>query len=115
MADWTIDYSVYLVTDSTDAVLGPGRRLAHVVEDALRGGATVVQLRDKHGSDADVADAARELLALTRARGVPLLVNDRVGVAVDVGCDGVHLGQHDMGPRRLCVRGRLCTKLMASP
>lgn len=92
-----VDYSVYLVTGPPPARAGPGRRLDEVVGAALRGGATAVQLRDKAAPDAAVAAAARRLLPLTRARGVPLLVNDRVTVARDVGADGVHLGQDDMG------------------
>ncbi|KAM4060179.1 hydroxyethylthiazole kinase family protein [Hirsutella rhossiliensis] len=114
----TVDYSVYLVTDSRPAILAPGRRLAHVVDAALRGGATAVQLRDKLGSDADVAAQARELLGLTRARGVPLLINDRVGVALEVGCEGVHLGQDDMDvaqARRMLGPGKIIGVSARSP
>ncbi|TFB06094.1 putative thiamine biosynthetic bifunctional enzyme [Trichoderma ghanense] len=90
-----VDYSVYLVTDSTPAILGT-RDLTSVVEAAVRGGVSIVQYRDKH-SDRDTAVAtARKLLQVTRRFGVPLLVNDRVDVAVEVGCEGVHIGQDDM-------------------
>ncbi|PTB64337.1 TMP-TENI-domain-containing protein [Trichoderma citrinoviride] len=90
-----VDYSVYLVTDSTPAILG-NKDLAAVVEASLRGGVSIVQYRDKH-SDRDTAVAtARRLLEVTRRFGVPLLVNDRVDVAVEVGCEGVHIGQDDM-------------------
>ena len=91
-----VDYSVYLVTDSTPAILG-ARRLADVVEASLRGGASVVQYRDKSGAHEAVVQTARELHAVTRRFGVPLLINDRVDVAVAVGCEGVHIGQDDMG------------------
>ncbi|UNI14176.1 thiamine biosynthetic bifunctional enzyme [Purpureocillium takamizusanense] len=90
-----VDYGVYLVTDSTPAILG-SRSLAGAVEASLRGGAGVVQYRDKTASHDDAVRTARELLAVTRRFGVPLLVNDRVEVAVEVGCEGVHIGQDDM-------------------
>ncbi|PHH61099.1 hypothetical protein CDD81_761 [Ophiocordyceps australis] len=90
-----IDYSVYLVTDSTPAVLGT-RDLLRMVEDALRGGVTVVQLRDKNGQHDQVVAMARALHAVTKKFQVPLLINDRVDVAVEVGCEGVHIGQDDM-------------------
>lgn len=89
------NYGVYLVTDSTPAILG-GRDLAQVVEAALRGGVTCVQYRDKVGEHAAVVATARKLHALTRRYGVPLLINDRVDVAVEVGCEGIHIGQDDM-------------------
>ena len=57
----------------------------------------LVQYRDKTASHADAVRQARALHALTRRFGVPLLINDRVDVALDGGCDGVHLGQDDMG------------------
>ncbi|KND94918.1 Thiamine-phosphate synthase [Tolypocladium ophioglossoides CBS 100239] len=104
-----VDYGVYLVTDSTPAILGT-RGLAHVVEAALRGGASVVQYRDKSGAHEAVVQTARELHALTQRFGVPLLVNDRVAVAVAVGCEGVHLGQGDMAPaqaRRMLGPGKI--------
>ncbi|KJZ74080.1 hypothetical protein HIM_06529 [Hirsutella minnesotensis 3608] len=96
MAKQPIDYSVYLVTDSTPAILGANRSLVQVVEQALRGGASVVQLRDKKSAHQEVVATARELHALTRRWGVPLLINDRVDVAAEVGCEGVHVGQDDM-------------------
>lgn len=86
------DLRVYLVTDP--ALVQP-RGLEETVLQAVRGGATLVQLRDKEGSDAEVADQARRLLALLRPLGVPLVVNDRVAVARAVGADGVHVGQGD--------------------
>lgn len=100
-----VDYGVYLVTDSTPAVLGT-RSLVEVVEAALRGGAGVVQYRDKTASHADAVRQARALHAVTRRYGVPLLINDRVDVAVEVGCEGVHLGQDDMGACPRARRGR---------
>ncbi|KAK2600296.1 thiamine biosynthetic bifunctional enzyme [Conoideocrella luteorostrata] len=92
----TTDYSVYLVTDSTPAILRD-KDLPAVVEASLRGGGvTVVQYRDKNGPRDEVVAMARRLHALTRRYGVPLLINDRVDVAVEIGCEGVHIGQDDM-------------------
>lgn len=89
------NYGVYLVTDSTPAILG-SRDLVEVVEAALRGGVTCVQYRDKMGAQADVVATARRLHAVTQRFGVPLLINDRVDVAVEIGCEGIHIGQDDM-------------------
>lgn len=92
----SVNYGVYLVTDSTPAILGT-RDLASVVAAAVAGGVTVVQYRDKHCSHEDAVATARKLHAVTQPLGVPLLINDRVDVAVEVGCEGVHIGQDDMG------------------
>ncbi len=91
-----IDLGLYLV-------LGPdvtrGRPVRDVVLAAVAGGATAVQLRQKEGRTRDFVDEARTLLPELRARGIPLIVNDRVDVAMAVGADGVHVGQEDMEPR----------------
>ena len=88
-----IDYSLYLVTDRA---LARGRPLADVVRAAVAGGVTCVQLREKEASAREFAVAARELLALLRPLGVPLIVNDRIDVALAAGADGVHVGQQDL-------------------
>jgi thiamine-phosphate diphosphorylase/hydroxyethylthiazole kinase len=93
-----VDYSLYLVTDSTRPILGD-RSLESVVEQALRGGVTLVQLREKTADTAELISVARGLHAITRRYNVPLLINDRVDVALAVGCEGVHIGQDDMGER----------------
>ncbi|KAI0430454.1 Hydroxyethylthiazole kinase family-domain-containing protein [Xylaria sp. FL1042] len=90
-----IDYSLYLVTDSTAAILGD-RDICEVVEAALRGGVTCVQYRDKKSDTGLLVQTARRLHSITRRYGVPLLVNDRVDVALAVGCEGVHIGQDDL-------------------
>ncbi len=87
------DLSLYLVTDRA---LSLGRATVDIVRAALGGGVTCVQLREKHCSTRQfVAEAlaVRELLAGT---GIPLIINDRLDVALAVGADGVHLGQTDM-------------------
>ncbi|KAJ6151585.1 hypothetical protein N7470_007182 [Penicillium chermesinum] len=90
-----LDLSVYLVTDSTPAILRD-RDLCTVVEAALKGGVTVVQYRDKTSDTGVLIDTAKRLHQLTQRYNVPLLINDRVDVALAVGAEGVHLGQDDM-------------------
>lgn len=87
------DWSLYLVTDSL--FLGD-RPLAEVVREAVAGGATVVQYREKRASTRRMVVEAQELVAICRPRNVPFLINDRLDVALAVGADGVHLGQDDM-------------------
>lgn len=88
---------LYAVTDRTWL---RGRRLADVVAQAIDGGVTMVQLREKLLDPADLLAEARELTALCRARHVPLLVNDNVEIALAADADGVHLGQGDMAARQ---------------
>ncbi|CAM1505358.1 Fc.00g109950.m01.CDS01 [Cosmosporella sp. VM-42] len=90
-----LNYSVYLVTDSTPAILGD-RDLVSIVEAALHGGVTVLQYRDKHSERSVAVETAKKLHEVAKKLGVPLLINDRVDVAVEVGCEGVHIGQDDM-------------------
>ncbi|GIV94241.1 thiamine phosphate synthase [Chloroflexus aurantiacus] len=88
-----IDWRLYVVTD---AGLSRGRSHRAVIEAAIVGGATVVQYREKHASTRQMIVEAQELRDLTRRAGVPLIVNDRVDVALAVDADGVHVGQDDM-------------------
>jgi thiamine-phosphate pyrophosphorylase len=89
------DLSIYLVTDR---MLSRGRELVDVVLAAVRGGVTVVQLREKDASARETLELGRALLARLRPLGVPLLVNDRVDLALALGADGVHVGQSDLPP-----------------
>lgn len=91
---------LYAVTDRS--WLG-NQTLAQQVEQALRGGATCVQLREKELNDTDFLAEARELKALCARYGVPLIINDNVELALEVDADGVHVGQEDMDARD--VRG----------
>ncbi|CAD6444934.1 8b33f38b-e351-47d1-a382-22f7e747de97-CDS [Sclerotinia trifoliorum] len=95
MAFKNVDYSLYLVTDSTPAILG-NRDLIDVVEAAIRGGVTIVQYRDKFSDTAALITTARKLHTVTQKYKVPLLINDRIDVALAIGCEGVHIGQDDM-------------------
>ncbi len=88
-----VDYSLYLVTDRA---LARGRATADVVRAAVAGGATCVQVREKHGGTREFLEEARAVQAVLRGTGVPLIVNDRVDVALAIGAEGVHLGQQDM-------------------
>lgn len=87
-----LDLSLYLVTDP-DLCASYG--LVETVVAAVRGGVTVVQLRDKHASDGELIDLARRLKTALAGSGVPLIINDRLAVAVASGADGLHLGQDD--------------------
>ncbi|MCH8036689.1 MAG: thiamine phosphate synthase, partial [Proteobacteria bacterium] len=91
------DLTLYLVVGG-DA-LG-GRPLDEVVAAAVRGGVTLVQLREKTRPDAEIVERARALKDLLAPLGVPLIVNDRVEVARAAGADGVHLGQDDLDTAR---------------
>ncbi|WP_447527436.1 thiamine phosphate synthase [Vreelandella sp. TE19] len=88
----SLDLSLYLVTDAT---LCSAYGLEKTVEAAVAGGVTVVQLRDKHASDATMIDQARRLKALLAGSGVPLIINDRLHVALESDADGLHVGQSD--------------------
>jgi thiamine-phosphate pyrophosphorylase len=87
------DYSLYLVTDSD---LSLGRPLAQIVRAAVDGGVTCVQVREKACSTREYIERFMPIRALLQERGVPLIVNDRVDVALAVEADGIHLGQTDM-------------------
>lgn len=101
------DLSVYLVTDTW--LSGP-RGVAEVAAAAARGGVTIVQLRDPDATTRALIAAAGALQAVLAPHGVPLVINDRVDVALAVGADGVHLGDRDMPAataRRLLGPGRI--------
>lgn len=96
---------LYLVTD---AALCGDRGVVETVREALAGGVTTVQLRDHGASTRELLDTARQLRSLTTDAGVPLIVDDRLDVALAAGADGVHLGQSDLHPvdaRRVAGHG----------
>ena len=84
---------LYAVTDRSH--LGE-KSLYSAVEEALEGGVTFLQLREKHLSDEEILAEARALLPLCRAHSVPLIINDSVDIALAAGADGVHVGQEDL-------------------
>ena len=83
---------LYAVTDSSWL---NGRSLAEVVREAIEGGATVVQYREKNKGYDDMLKEAREVCAVCREYGVPFIMNDSVEIAMAVDADGVHLGLDD--------------------
>ena len=88
-----VDPTLYLVTDRD---LSLGRSLEWIVEKAVKGGTTLVQLREKNLDTRPFIEAAISLKKILDRYHVPLLINDRVDVALASGADGVHLGRHDM-------------------
>lgn len=87
------DLSLYVITDRA---IGKERPLDDLVAAAIRGGATMIQFREKTWTARRQVEAGRRLLAITRPAGVPLLINDRVDVALALDADGVHLGPDDL-------------------
>jgi thiamine-phosphate pyrophosphorylase len=84
---------IYLVTDHASL---SGKSLDNVIIQAVKGGATMVQLREKEVSTRIFTEEARRIKKILAPFAVPLIINDRVDVALAVGVDGVHLGQEDM-------------------
>ena len=100
-------WRLYVITDES---VSRGRSHIEIAEAAIRGGADVIQLRDKTASGGKVYQVALALRKLTREARVPLIVNDRLDIALAADADGVHLGQKDlpaavarniMGPGRI--------------
>ena len=85
--------NIYVVTA---AVPDLGRTHEDVAAAAIAGGADVIQFRDKRMTDEQFETTARALLTLCHTKHVPLIINDRVDVAIKIGADGVHVGQNDM-------------------
>ncbi len=88
-----VDWSVYVITDRAAA---GDRSMLEVVRAAIEGGATVVQLREKEGTTREMIELGRVLHAITEPAGVPLVVNDRLDVALAIEAEGVHVGVDDM-------------------
>lgn len=88
------DLNLYLVTSST--LLPPNCTLESHIEAAIKGGVTIVQLREKNLDTAPFIALGKRIHSITKKYGVPLLINDRVDVALAVGCEGAHIGWDDM-------------------
>lgn len=88
-----VDYTLYLCTDrdlmTTDSI-------EEAVELAIKGGATVVQLREKDSTGREFLEIAQSVKEVTDAYEIPLIINDRIDIAMAVDADGVHLGQKDI-------------------
>ena len=87
------DYSLYLVTDRMRM---SAATLGEAVEQAAAGGCTVVQLREKAISSLDFYMLALEMKGITDRYGIPLIINDRIDIALAAGAAGVHIGQKDI-------------------
>lgn len=91
-----IDYTLYLCTDRN---LMTTETIEESVELAIKGGVSVVQLREKDCTSREFYQLAKTVKTITDAYEIPLLINDRVDIALAVGADGVHLGQKDIPVR----------------
>ena len=88
-----VDYTLYLVTDRS---LMSSKTIEESVEQAVLGGCTLVQLREKNVSSREFFEIAVRVQKETAKLGVPLIINDRVDIAIAVDADGVHVGQEDI-------------------
>ena len=88
-----IDYSVYLVTDRD---LMSTETIEEAIEQAIAGGTTLIQLREKECSSLDFYNTASKVNEICHKNNVPLLINDRLDIALAVDADGVHVGQSDL-------------------
>ena len=88
-----IDYSLYLVTNSTDK---RNQEFLNIVEDSLKGGVSVVQVREKELDLIPFYEKAKAVKEITDKFDVPLIINDRLSIAIALGADGAHVGQDDI-------------------
>ncbi|MFD2117131.1 thiamine phosphate synthase [Paenibacillus yanchengensis] len=89
-----LQFSLYAITSGSSNMYG--QSMVDVMEQAILGGADIVQLRNKAGSRAEIMEQAEQLRRLTKRYQVPFIMNDDVSIAKEVGADGVHLGQDDL-------------------
>ncbi|WP_243108584.1 thiamine phosphate synthase [Clostridium rectalis] len=88
-----IDYSLYLVTDRT---ILKEKNLEKAIEEAILGGVTLVQLREKDIDTRNLFEISKKVKKITDRYNIPLIINDRIDVALAVDAGGVHVGQSDM-------------------
>jgi thiamine-phosphate pyrophosphorylase len=88
--------SIYPITDTRIS----GLSHAEQVEKLIAGGATLIQLRDKHASPSEFYEAAKAAISIARHHNAKILINDRVDIALALKADGVHLGQDDLPPEK---------------
>ncbi|MGO4543462.1 thiamine phosphate synthase [Paenibacillus sp. 2TAB23] len=87
------EFRLYAITGEQ---FHPGRSMIEVMEEAIKGGVDIIQLRDKSGDKAVIKEKARALRELTRKYGITFIVNDYIDIAMEVDADGIHLGQGDV-------------------
>ena len=86
------NWKLYVITDS---LFTTSQHLADRVSEAINGGASVIQLRDKRATDDQLISLSKSILTISKPKNVPLIINDRIRVARLSGANGVHLGQED--------------------
>jgi thiamine-phosphate pyrophosphorylase len=114
MVRQNMDFTLYLVTDRR--WLGE-RTLWDGVEEAIRGGATLVQLREKKISSKEYLELAQRVKEVTDRHDIPLIINDRIDIALAIDADGVHLGPEDLPvpiARKLLGDGKIIGSSAAS-
>lgn len=89
----TFDTSLYFITDSTGF---SEEEFLRRIDAALRGGVTFLQLREKDRTTREYLELARKVHALSKRYGIPLIIDDRLDIAMAIGAEGVHLGQSDL-------------------
>jgi thiamine-phosphate pyrophosphorylase len=87
------NWKLYIITDQQ---LSAGKSHLQVAEEAILGGADVIQLRDKTATSGELYNWARQIRDLTRKHQIPFIVNDRLDIALAVNADGLHVGQEDL-------------------
>lgn len=87
------DTSLYFITDSTNL---KESLFLNKVEEALKGGVTLIQLREKDKTTREYLELAEKVHSITKKYGVPLIIDDRTDVAMAIDAEGVHVGQSDM-------------------
>ena len=103
----TFDLSLYLVTDRT---LCHNRSLETIVREAVEGGVTMVQLREKHASSKEFYEIANRIKKVLQPYRVPLIINDRLDIAIACDADGLHIGQNDLPyevARKILGKGKI--------
>ena len=102
MKKYNFAKKLYVITESA---ISRGRSNEFVVKEAIKGGAGIIQLREKQWDKNKIKKEAIKLLKICRKNNVLFIVNDYVDVALEIGADGVHLGQSDMPiseARKIC-------------
>lgn len=102
-----VDYTLYLLTDRK---ILKGRDLIRAVEEAIRGGVTLLQLREKEASTREYYELALKMKELTHSFKLPLIINDRLDIALAADADGLHIGQEDLpltAARKLLGPGKI--------
>ena len=102
MREFNFNNKLYVITEST---ISKGRSNEEIVKEAIKGGAEIIQLREKKWDKSKVKGEAIKLLKICKENNVLFIVNDYVDVAVEIKADGVHLGQSDMSieeARKIC-------------